>query len=102
MVGLSHFNVYDQVSTSASVQDVGHRDHQVVQSCARRLVLGTQLAAEDEGGDRYDIFISLGSLNLFFFIYLRATLCEGNISEEELRGEVLTSSPSGQLLISRP
>lgn len=43
MVGLSHFDVCDQVAACASVQDVRHGDHQVIQRGALSLISSAQL-----------------------------------------------------------
>lgn len=83
MVRLSHFDVCDQVPTRARVLDVGHGDHQVVEGGALRLFGLAQL-----------------------FVEVRAHVNEVRRPKTEVRilrnAPQLTSSPSGQLLISRP
>lgn len=46
MVGFSHFDMGYQVSTSTSIQDVRHRDHQVVQRSSLRLFSSAQLVTD--------------------------------------------------------
>lgn len=41
MVGLTHFDVCDHITTRASVQDVRHRGHQVIQRSSLRLFSST-------------------------------------------------------------
>lgn len=46
MVRLSHFDVRDQVPTGASVQDMRHSDHQVIERRALRLLSSAQLMGD--------------------------------------------------------
>lgn len=48
MVRLPHFDVSHQVPPGAGVLDVRHRDHQVVERGALRLLSGAQLVGEGE------------------------------------------------------
>lgn len=78
MVRLSHFDVRDQVPACAEVLDVWHGDHQVI-----------------EGG-------ALGLLSLAELLGGAVTREHWKTSSGWCKCSRLTSSASGQLLISRP
>ena len=97
MVRLSHFDVCNQVSTCASVQDVRHRDHQVVKSSALLLLSSTQLI-RDVVRNHWQNTVKRTVRKLKIKTQNHCFNPEISIK----KSFSLTSSPSGQLLISSP
>lgn len=88
MVGLPHFDVCNQVPPGAGIQHVRHCDHQVIERSPLGLFSCTQLIPEEFKVTLIVQFFKKNEIRLMVFL------------QEAV--DQLTSSPSGQLLISSP